>query len=56
MSSIQTKSLQFLHLHTLVPSGGNLSSKIVEKSAEGILFSEEDIKRLIQHVALVNFN
>lgn len=34
-------------------SGGNLSSKIAQNKAEGKVFSENELNKLVRHVALV---
>ena len=38
----------------LTHSGGNLSSRICHNRAEGVVFSEEELKRLLRHVCLVS--
>ena len=35
-------------------AGGNLSSKITQNQREGKVFSEDELKQLVRHVALVN--
>lgn len=39
---------------TVTFAGGNLSSKIGQNQKKGKVFSEDELKRLVRHVALVN--
>ena len=41
------------YMYTLA-AGGNLSSKIAQNRVEGRFFSEEELKQLLRHVALVS--
>ena len=35
-------------------AGGNLSSKIAQNQKKGKVFSEDELKQLVRHIALVN--